>query len=169
MYWLFGRSIRATLDWKATRTACIFATFVKTVLLVEDDSDDAFVMKMACHRSGIPHHLKLAEDGDVAVKYLSGDGKFKDRTAFPFPDVVFLDIKMPKRDGHEVLKWIRDQPDLKNLPVVMLTGSLQPADIDRAFDLGVTSYLKKVPCPAEFGQAVRIILKYWLDLHVAPH
>jgi CheY-like chemotaxis protein len=75
---------------------------------------------------------------------------------------------MPKRDGHEVLQWIREQPAMKNLPVVMLTGSVQPSDVDRAFELGVTSYLQKVACPAEFGQAVRIILKYWLDLHITP-
>ncbi len=124
---------------------------------------------MACQRSGIPHNLRVADDGDVAVKYLSGIGKYKDRAAYPVPDVVFLDIKMPKRDGHEVLRWIREHPRLKNLPVVMLTGSLQPSDVDKAFELGVTSYLQKVSCPAEFGQAVRIILKYWLDLHVAPH
>jgi CheY-like chemotaxis protein len=84
------------------------------------------------------------------------------------PDVIFLDIKMPKRDGHEVLKWVRSQPGLKNLPVVMLTSSAQRTDIDRAYDLGVTSYLEKVPCLAEFGQGVRIILKYWLELNVAP-
>ena len=148
--------------------AATFAAPLKTVLLVEDSSDDVFVMKMACQRSGIPHDLRVAEDGDVAVEYLSGAGKYRDRTAHPFPDVVFLDIKMPKRDGHEVLKWIREQPGLKNLPVVMLTGSVQPSDVDRAFELGVTSYLKKVACPAEFGQAVRIILKYWLDLHITP-
>ena len=75
---------------------------------------------------------------------------------------------MPRRDGHEVLKWIRSQPGFKSLPVVMLTQSVQPADVERAFELGVTSYLKKFTCPAEFGQAVRIILKYWLVLHVAP-
>jgi len=142
---------------------------VKTVLLVEDSADDVFVIKMACQRSGIPHNLRVADDGDVAVKYLSGVGKFKDRGAYPFPDVVFLDIKMPKRDGHEVLKWIREHSEFKTLPVVMLTGSLQPSDVDKAFELGVTSYLQKVSCPAEFGQAVRIVLKYWLDLHVAPH
>lgn len=136
---------------------------------MEDNNDDVFVIKMACQRSGIPHNLRVAEDGDVAVEYLSGNGQFKDRTTYPFPAVVFLDIKMPKRDGHEVLKWIREQPRLKSLPVVMLTGSLQSADVDKAFELGVTSYLQKVSCPAEFGQAVRIILKYWLDLHVAPH
>ena len=148
--------------------AATLAAPLKIVLLVEDSSDDVFVMKMACQRSGIPHDLRVAEDGDAAVEYLSGAGKYKDRTAHPFPDVVFLDIKMPKRDGHEVLKWIREQPGMKNLPVVMLTGSVQPSDVDRAFELGVTSYLKKVACPAEFGQAVRIVLKYWLDLHITP-
>jgi len=163
-----GHPFLARLNWQATRTAAILAVSVKTVLLVEDNEDDIFIMKMACQRSGIPHHLSVAVDGDAAVEYLSGTGKFKDRAGHPFPDVVFLDIKMPKRDGHEVLKWIRDQPGMKNLPVVMLTGSEQPSDIDRAFELGVTSYLKKVPCPAEFGQAVRIILKYWLDLHITP-
>lgn len=126
-------------------------------------------MKMACQRSGIPHQLNIVEDGDLAVEYLAGNGKFKDRTAYPFPDVVFLDIRMPKRDGHEVLRWIREQPHLKNLPVVMLTGSVQPSDVNRAFELGVTSYLKKIPCPAEFGQAVRIILKYWLEIHISPN
>jgi CheY-like chemotaxis protein len=141
---------------------------VKTVLLVEDNSDDAYIMKMACQRSGIPHHLRVAEDGDAAVKYLSGAAPYKDRRTYPFPDVVFLDIKMPKRNGHEVLKWIRAQSGLKNLPVVMLTGSVEATDVDRAFELGVTSYLKKVPCPAEYAQAVRIILKYWLDLHISP-
>ena len=104
----------------------------------------------------------------MAIDYLSGTGEFADRTAHPLPDVVFLDIKMPKQDGHQVLKWIRSQPGVKNLPVVMLTVSTQMADVDRAYELGVTSYLQKVPCLAEFGQGVRIILKYWLELNVTP-
>jgi len=141
---------------------------MKTVLLVEDNQDDVFVLKMACQRTGIPHNLRVVTDGAMAVDYLSGDGPYADRTVNPMPDVVFLDIKMPKRDGHEVLKWVRAQPGLKNLPVVMLTSSAQRTDIDRAYDLGVTSYLEKVPCLAEFGQGVRIILKYWLELNVAP-
>jgi CheY-like chemotaxis protein len=141
---------------------------VKTILLVEDNEDDIFMMKMACQRSGIPHDFQVATDGDEAVNYLSGKGKPKDRTAHPFPDVVFLDIKMPKRDGHEVLKWIREQPSMENLPVVMLTGSNLASDVNRAFQLGVTSYLRKLPDPAEFGQAVRVILKYWLEMDIRP-
>ena len=142
---------------------------MKTILLVEESGDDIFMMKMACQRSGIPHALHVAGDGDAAVAYLSGSGQFNDRCEHPFPDLVFLDIKMPKLDGHEVLKWIREQPLMKNLPVVMLTVSAQPSDVDRAFELGVTSYLKKITDPAEFGQAVRIILKYWFVLNITPH
>jgi CheY-like chemotaxis protein len=140
----------------------------KTVLLVEDNQDDIFVMKMACQRTGIPHVLRVVTDGTMAIDYLSGKGEYSDRTAHPLPDVVFLDIKMPKCDGHEVLKWIRSQPGLKNLPVVMLTVSTQMSDVERAYELGVTSYLQKVSCLAEFGQGVRIILKYWLELNVGP-
>lgn len=141
---------------------------MKTVLLVEDNQDDVFVMKMACQRTGIPHILQVVTDGAMALDYLAGNGEYSDRILHPMPDVVFLDIKLPKRSGHEVLKWIRSQPGLKNLPVVMLTVSTQSADVERAYELGVTSYLQKVPCLAEFGQGVRIILKYWLELNVAP-
>ena len=144
------------------------ARTVKTILLVEDDDNDAYMMRMACHRSGIPHAFRVVMDGDAAVEYLSGAGKFTDRTAHPMPDVVFLDIHMPRRDGHSVLKWIRAQSALEHLPVIMLTGSNQATDVTEAYLLGATSYLQKMGDPAEFGQAVRIILKYWLELHINP-
>jgi CheY-like chemotaxis protein len=139
---------------------------MKTLLLVEDNEDDAFAMKMACQRSGIPVLLRVVTDGDAAVDYLSGKGIYANRAEYPLPKVVFLDIKMPKRNGHEVLNWIRAQEDMKNLPVVMLTGSIESLDVDRAYELGATSYLAKVPSPGEFGQAVRIILKYWLEMNI---
>jgi CheY-like chemotaxis protein len=141
---------------------------MKTVLLVEDNQDDIFLMKMACQRTGIPHLLKVVTDGVMAVDYISGKGEYADRTAHPVPDVVFLDIKMPMRNGHEVLQWIRSQPGLKTLPVVMLTSSVQGSDVERAYELGITSYLQKVPCLAEFGQGVRNIMKYWLEMNIAP-
>jgi len=141
---------------------------MKTVLLVEDNPDDVFVMKMACQRTGIPHLLRVVTDGAMALDYLSGNGEFVDRTVHPLPEVVFLDIKLPRRDGHEVLKWIREQPGMRKLPVVMLTVSTHTDDLERAYELGVTSYLRKVPCLAEFGQGVRVILKYWLELNVIP-
>lgn len=139
---------------------------MKTVLLVEDSEDDLFLIKMACKRTGIPHHLQFVTDGEAAIQYLEGTGDYADRAVHPLPDLVFLDIKLPKRDGHEVLKWIRARPALKNLPVVMLTSSSHAVDVERAYELGVTSYLRKIASQAEFGQAVRVILKYWLELNV---
>ncbi|MDB6023128.1 MAG: putative response regulator, CheY [Pedosphaera sp.] len=140
---------------------------MKTVLLVEDNEDDMFFMKMACQRTGIPHSFHVVTDGEQAVQYLSGNGPFADRAKHPLPDLVFLDIKLPKRDGHTVLKWIRSQPAFKALPVVMLTNSIADSDVSRAYELGVTSYLRKIVGPAEFGQGVRVILKYWLELNIA--
>jgi CheY-like chemotaxis protein len=141
---------------------------MKNVLVVEDHEDDMFFIKMACQRSGIPHSLRFVSDGKSAVDYLAGDGVFADRSLYPLPDVIFLDVKLPKLDGHGVLEWIRSQPHLKSLPVVMVTSSVQDSDVDRAYQLGVTSYLRKIISRAEFGQAVRVILKYWLELNVSP-
>ena len=139
---------------------------MKTVLLVEDSSDDALIMKMACQRTGIPHTLRAVTDGEAAIEYLMGKGIYADRVAYSLPDLIFLDIRLPKRTGHEVLEWIRSQPELRSLPVVVLTTSKEPSDISRAYSLGVTSYLRKIPEVAEFGQAVRVILKYWLELNI---
>ena len=141
---------------------------MKTVLLIEDNEDDALLMKMACQRSGIPHQVQWVADGEAAIQYLGGIGQYTDRSAFPLPQLVFLDLNMPRRSGHEVLEWIREQPELATIPVVMLTSSTESKDIKRAYSLGVKSYLHKISCPAEFGQAVRVILKYWLELNVAP-
>jgi CheY-like chemotaxis protein len=141
---------------------------MKTVLLVEDNDDDVFAMKRACQRTGIPHNLQIVTTGDSAIDYLAGKASYADRAQHPFPDLVFLDIKLPGRNGHEVLEWIRAQPGLKTLPVVMLTSSDEVSDIKRAYGLGVDSYVRKIAGPAEFGQAVRVILKYWLELTISP-
>jgi CheY-like chemotaxis protein len=139
---------------------------MKSILLVEDNDDDAWMTKLACERTGIPQSLHTVTDGEAAIKYLSGTGAYADRATHPLPDLVFLDIKLPKRNGHEVLEWLRGQPAFKNLPVVILTSSAEPKDVSRAYSLGVTSYLRKMSEPAEFGQAVRVILKYWLELNI---
>ncbi len=139
---------------------------MKTVLVVEDSEDDLYLIKMACKRAGIPHELQSVSNGQEAIGYLAGEDAFADRTEHPFPSLVFLDIKLPKRDGHDVLKWIRGEGGFTNLPVVMLTSSSRDVDVSRAYELGVTSYLRKIASPAEFGQAVRVILKYWLELNV---
>ena|ERR1700722_5085100 len=140
---------------------------MKNVLLVEDNEDDVFFIKMACQRSGIPHSLHVVRDGKAAIDYLAGMEAHNDR-AQPLPDLVFLDVRLPKCSGHEVLEWLRAQPVFKTLPVVMVTSSSENQDVNRAYELGVTSYLRKVASRAEFGQAVRVILKYWLEVNIPP-
>jgi CheY-like chemotaxis protein len=141
---------------------------MKIVLLAEDDEADIQAMKMACERTGIPHRLQIVTDGDMAIRYLSGEDPFTERLACPLPDLVFLDIKLPKRSGHEVLAWIRSQPAIASIPVVMLTGTDLMKDVERAYKLGATSYLQKATSPSEVLEAVRIVLNYWLQLNIAP-
>ncbi len=141
---------------------------MKTVLLVEDSPDDAFIMEKACQSSEIPHNLVHLTDGVAAIDYLSGKGGYADRSKHQLPSLIFLDIRMPRKDGHEVLEWIRSQPKFQNLPIIMLTNSDQPKDIHRAYELGVTSYLLKTGDPVEFIMGVRVILKYWLCMNVVP-
>jgi CheY-like chemotaxis protein len=140
---------------------------IKTVLLAEDSEDDIFLMKMACERSGVPLQLHVVTDGAIAIDYLSGNGAYANRITYPQPSIVFVDIKIPKQNGFEVLKLIRAKPALKKLPVIMLSNSSLMDDVDRAYQLGVTSYLKKPPDLTELCEAVRVILKHWLNLNIS--
>src|SRR5688572_11466340 len=110
-----------------------------TILLVEDEANDALLLERAFKRAELSPNLKVVTDGDQAVQYLGGEGKYNDRTQFPIPSLLLLDLKLPRRSGLEVLEWIRQHPDLKTLPVIVLTSSRDTDDIDKAYDLGATS------------------------------
>jgi len=136
---------------------------MKTILIAEDNEIDVFMTRKACQSVGIPHQLQIVTDGAMAIDYLFGNGCYADRSIYPLPDIIFLDLNMPRQNGFEVLKLIRARPVLKKLPVIMLSSSTLMVDVDRAYQLGVTSYLQKVSSQAEFGRAIEIILKYWLQ------
>jgi CheY-like chemotaxis protein len=105
----------------------------------------------------------MLKDGDQAIEYLSGTGRYADRNLFPLPALVLLDLVIPGHSGHEVLQWIRSRPDLKHLPVIMLTHSFNTADAKTAYDLGVSSYLIK-PSNVQHMQELLIrIEKDWLE------
>jgi len=120
-----------------------------TVLYVEDSTDDFVLLKLASRKCGTPFSLQHAEDGDQAIAYLSGTGRYASREDHPFPDLVLLDLKLPRLDGFEVLRWIRANPDTKSLPVVVLAGSSFRADVRRALELGANSYATK---PGKFNE-----------------
>jgi CheY-like chemotaxis protein len=135
------------------------------ILLVEDDTNDVFLMQRACRKVELPNPLVVVGDGDEAVDYLSGSGRYADRATHPLPVLVLLDLKLPRKSGLEVLDWLRRQPALRRLPVVVLTSSKEPGDVNRAYDLGANSYLVK---PLGFDallDLVRSLNVYWLNLN----
>lgn len=117
----------------------------QTILLVEDNEDDAFFMKLALKDAEITNPLQWVEDGQQAIDYLAGTGKYTDRAKYPLPMVVFLDLKLPLKTGHEVLQWIRLQPQFAKLPVMVLTSSSEPVDLNRSYQLGANTFMVKPP------------------------
>jgi CheY-like chemotaxis protein len=136
---------------------------LQTVLYVEDSPDDFLLFKLASKKCGTPFSLQHAADGEQAIAYLSGTEAYVDREEFPFPDLVLLDLKMPRLDGFEVLHWIRTNPSTKTLPVVVLAGSSFRADIRRALELGANSYAAK---PAKFEE-LQVLIDQIADVWLA--
>ena len=117
------------------------------ILLVEDNEDDVFLMELTFKEAGVQNAVHVATDGQKAVNYLSGTGEFGDREKFPFPSLIFLDLKLPYRSGLEILEWMRAQPNLPKAFVAVLTSSNEPSDLQKAYDLGAKTYLVKPPTP----------------------
>lgn len=113
------------------------------ILLAEDTEDDVILIQRAFREARIRTPLIVVHDGEEAICYLAGLGRFGDRKQFPFPDLFLLDLKMPVRDGFEVLRWIRTKPELKKLPVIVLTQSDRIKDANQAYQLGAYSFLVK--------------------------
>src|SRR5689334_14695041 len=109
---------------------------MSVILVVEDRADDIFIILRSFERADMKNPVQVVRSGEEAVAYLSGDGKFSDRTEYPLPQLVVLDLKLPGMDGFEVLTWIRQHEGMRGLPVVVLTVSNQIRDVNRAYQLG---------------------------------
>ena len=140
----------------------------KTILLVEDEENDVFFMKYAFKEVGILNPLQVAQDGQQAIDYLSGRGDYADRARFPLPCLTLLDLKLPQVMGLEVLRWMREQPGLKTLPVIILTSSRLGPDIERAYELRANAYLVKPSSPPELREIAMGIKQFWLELNHGP-
>jgi CheY-like chemotaxis protein len=139
-----------------------------TILHVEDDPNDVLLIGRAFRKAEVSAHVQVVNDGEQAVQYLSGANEFSDRQKYPAPAFVLLDMKLPRKSGTEVLEWIRAQPILKRLPVVMLTASRQPIDVNRAYELGANAYLVK---PVNFDALVDLLKTldaFWLRANERP-
>src|SRR5690349_2503882 len=121
----------------------------RTILVADDDQNDVFFLRRAFQKSGLEHSVVHVSDGQEAIEYLRGDSNYGDRSRFPLPALLLLDLKMPKVDGFDVLNWVRGREDLKEMPVVVLSSSSREDDIQRARSLGADDYRVK---PADFEQ-----------------
>jgi CheY-like chemotaxis protein len=126
---------------------------VKTVLLVEDNPDDVFLIRRVFKQARINAHLLVVTDGKQAISYLEGTAEYKDRLVYPLPDLIFLDLKLPFLHGFIVLAWIRKQPQLNDMHVVILTSSMEDQDREKAAALGAP-YLVKPPTPQMLLEAI---------------
>ena len=129
---------------------------------MEDNPDHALLVQLAAERLDASLEVRVCSDGREAVDLLSGVPPFDDRAEHPLPDLVLLDLIMPRLDGFGVLTWVRQQPALKNLPVVVLTSSISPLDEARAVRLGASGFYTKPADLEELGVQVRDIVKRWL-------
>lgn len=130
------------------------------ILLIEDSEDDALLTRRALMRAGFEDPLFHIDDPEEACDYLAGEGKYADRHTYPIPEVVFLDLKMPKIDGFQMLKWIKSQPHLGRVIVIVLTHMEDTKMIQLAYQLGAHSFLSKGADDDEVGNVVKFLRDY---------
>ena len=136
------------------------------ILHIEDDSNDVLLFQHACRKAGLDCNVQVVNDGDEAIAYLQGQDRFANRELFPLPDLVLLDLKMPRLNGFEVLAWVRRAEKCRSLPVVVLSSSNHEADVKRAYSMGANSYLVKPVSFDALVEVARVIHQYWLTLNI---
>ncbi|PYI85167.1 MAG: two-component system response regulator [Verrucomicrobia bacterium] len=140
----------------------------KPILLVDDSETDLDLIVSAFQKAQFKNPLQMVRNGEEAIAYLKGDAPYSDRNKFPLPGAMLLDLKMPKKNGFDVLSWWRTQSGLRRIPVIILTASMDLGDIERAFELGAHAFLVK-PCDLnELTEMIRC-LRDWLKInHFSP-
>ena len=138
------------------------------ILLAEDDPGDQELARRALEQSRIRNELYIVEDGEEALNYLRRRGKYQDPASSPKPDLMLLDLNMPKMDGKQLLEQMRADPNLRRIPVVALTTSKQENDIIRTYDLGANSYIVKPVDMDQFVNAIKVLKDYWFQIVVLP-
>jgi CheY-like chemotaxis protein len=138
------------------------------ILVVEDREEDVFLLEYAFKEVEIKNPVRVAADGQEAIDYLAGTGKFADRKQFPMPGLVLLDLQLPHKMGLEVLEWVRQQPELKSLIVIILSSSIHEGDIQRAYELGANAFLVKPSSTETLADMCQALKGFWLTHNQSP-
>jgi len=141
------------------------------ILVAEDDPNDADLLKLAMHRGGITERICFVKDGQEAIDYLRGNGKYADRKEFPFPTVVITDLKMPRLDGLQLLDWLHRHPECNVIPTVLMSASGLGSDVQKAYRFGANSYFKKPSSFSELVHLMKLLHDYWCrsEIPALPH
>lgn len=139
-----------------------------TILMADDDADDRLMTQEAFVESRLVNDLRFVEDGAELMDYLHRRGKYSDPASAPRPGLILLDLNMPKKDGREALREIKNDPRLKNIRVVVMTTSKAEEDILRTYDLGASSYVTKPVTFTSLVDVVKTLGKYWLEIVELP-
>jgi CheY-like chemotaxis protein len=138
------------------------------ILIAEDNQDHVLLLRRALQKGEFLHPVFVVNDGEETIAYLNGEGKYANRSEYPLPALLLLDLKMPGKNGFEVLEWIRRQPGLKRLRIVVLTTWDAPRDVNRAYELGANAFMVKPFDRSQYLQLTDAIKGYWLSLSAAP-
>jgi DNA-binding response OmpR family regulator len=138
------------------------------VVKLSGNPDEPCVLEKACEVARVSFNCQSVPSAEEGIKYMSGAGQYADRTKYPVPSLVLLDLEIDGKEGWRVLSWIRGQTPFRYLPVVVLSSSKSQNDMKRAYDLGASSYLLKPPTSDALVEVVRVIDRYWLTLNQTP-
>lgn len=139
-----------------------------TILHVEDDANDVLLVQRALRKAAAATRIFSVNDGDQAIAYLSGQPPFASREQYPLPNLVLLDLKMPRKSGLEVLQWLRERKEFRRVVVAIFTSSKHDQDISRAYELGANSYLVKPVGFDSLSETIKCVNHYWGALNQAP-
>ncbi len=138
------------------------------ILMADDDADDRLLAKDAFTECQLPGEVRFVEDGEDLLDYLQRRGKYTQESNSPLPNLILLDLNMPKKDGREALREIKSNPELRRIPVIVLTTSKSDTDISKIYDLGANSFISKPVSFDALVKVIRIIGQYWCETVELP-
>lgn len=138
------------------------------ILQVEDEANEVFLLQQAFLKAEITNPVQVATDGQMAIDYLGGVGRFADRSKFPLPGLILVDLKLPRRSGREVLEWVRSQANLNKIVIIVFTSAQYVGDVSLAYELGANSFIIKPLDFAQYVEIARLLKAWWLRLNQFP-